>query len=419
MTEMTKGNLTEAEVEAELNRQLTLLEFRTSEIVPEDEFKKMLRKSIETGKPLRVKCGIDPTNPDVHLGHLVPYRKMRQFQDLGHQGVVIIGDYTASIGDPTGKNESRQAITADSVKENAQRYMEQLFTVLDEKKTEVRFQSEWFSKVELRDIIEWAAQTTVAKLISHDTFKKRLDEGLSLSLHEMFYPVLQGIDSVYINADVELGGTDQRFNVLMGRDYQKARSQRPQIAMLLPIITGTCGTQKMSKSLGNYIGILDEPFDKFGKVMSIPDNLMEEYFTYCTSMEQEEIGKIKSGLADGSLHPNETKKQLAEIIVGFFHGEDTAKEMRAQFEAVFKKGGVPEDTPEYSIGGGAPLIDVMVESKMMGSKGEARRMFKQNAVSIIDMDLNGEKVNDENMTIDASYSGKVIKVGKRRFLKLK
>lgn len=421
MTESTtsQSQLSEEQIDAELERQLKILQFRTSEIVPEDDFKKMLRKSIATGKPLRIKCGIDPTNPDVHLGHLVPYRKMRQFQDLGHQGVVIIGDYTASIGDPTGKNESRQSLTAEAVKENAKLYMQQLFTVLDEAKTEVRFQSEWFAKAELRDIIGWAAQTTVAKLISHDTFKKRLDEGLSLSLHEMFYPVLQGIDSVYIEADVELGGTDQRFNVLMGRDYQKARGQRPQVAMLLPIIMGTCGTQKMSKSLGNYIGILDEPFDKFGKVMSIPDELMEEFYTYCTDLQEEDIKAIMAGLKDGSLHPNETKKQLAEKIVTFFHGGESAKQMREQFEAVFKKGGVPEDTPDYSIGAGKALIEILVESKLMASKGEARRMFKQNAVSLIDEDLNGEKVNDENMLIDAQYVGKVIKVGKRKFLRLK
>lgn len=411
--------MTEDQINAELERQLSILQFRTAEIVPENDFKKMLRKSIETGKPLRIKCGIDPTNPDVHLGHLVPYRKMRQFQDLGHQGVVIIGDYTASIGDPTGKNESRQSLSVDDVKENAKHYMKQLFTVLDESKTEVRFQSEWFAKAELRDIIGWAAETTVAKLISHDTFKKRLDDGLSLSLHEMFYPVLQGIDSVYIEADVELGGTDQRFNVLMGRDYQRARGQRPQAAMLLPIITGTCGTQKMSKSLGNYIGILDDPFDKFGKVMSIPDELMVEFYTYCTPLQEREIKEISDGLEQGVLHPNETKKKLAQKIVGFFHGEEIATQMREQFEAVFKKGGVPDDAPSFHVGDGKSLIDILVESKMLASKGEARRMFKQNAVSIMDEDLNGSKVSDENMLLDHSHEGKVLKVGKRKFLRIK
>ena len=271
--------------EQEFTRQWEALSFGVSEITPEDEFRKMLRHSIKTNTPLRVKCGIDPTSVDVHLGHTVPYRKMRQFQDFGHIGVVIIGDYTASIGDPSGKNESRPPLDSSTVQLNAKKYMEQIFTVLNKDKTEVCYQSEWFSNVGLKDLLLWAGQTTIAKLLGHDTFKARLDEGSSLSLHELFYPVLQGIDSVYVKADVELGGTDQRFNVLMGRDYQKNKNMRPQVAMLLPIITGTCGTQKMSKSLDNYIGILDDPFDKFGKVMSIPDDLMPEYIKYVSGMD--------------------------------------------------------------------------------------------------------------------------------------
>ncbi len=253
-------------LEQEFQRQLAILRFGISEVTPEDEFAKMLRHSVYSGTPLRIKCGIDPTGSDVHLGHLVPYRKMRQFQDLGHIGVVIIGDYTASVGDPTGKNESRPALSMEQVRKNASNYMEQLFSVLDRNKTEIRYQSEWFGSIGLKEVIAWAAQTTVAKLLSHDTFKNRLESGCSLSLHEMFYPVLQGIDSVYVKADVELGGTDQKFNVLMGRDYQKNQAMRPQVAMLMPIVTGTCGTAKMSKSLNNYIGISDLPFDKFGKV---------------------------------------------------------------------------------------------------------------------------------------------------------
>lgn len=402
-------------LEKEVQKQLEILKYGTVEITPEDEFVKMLRSSIQNDKPLRIKCGIDPTSTDVHIGHSVPYRKMRQFQDLGHTGVVIIGDYTAGIGDPTGKNESRPALSAEKIKENAARYMEQVYTVLNKERTEICFQTQWFSDVGLREMISWAAQTTVAKLIAHETFKERLENGHSLGLHELFYPVLQGIDSVYVKADVELGGTDQKFNVLMGRDYQKNAGLRPQVAMLLPIITGTCGTQKMSKSLGNTIGILDTPFDKFGKVMSIPDQLMPEYFRYVSSLPAQEIEEIIEQLAQGELHPNETKKRLASLIVEFFHGPQSALEMQRQFENVFKKGDVPEDAPETTILQEKAILDVLVEFDLCASKGEARRMIKQNAVSFV----SGDKITDENFILNPNHSGQTLKVGKRKFLKLK
>lgn len=411
---MSEVKKLDPKVEKEVERQFEILSYGTHEIVPEIELKNLLRKSITTGKPLRVKTGIDPTSSDVHVGHLVPYRKMRQFQDLGHIGVVIIGDYTASVGDPTGKNESRKALSAEDVKQNAEKYMDQLLTVLDKEKTEFRWQSEWFESVTLRDVISWAGQTTVAKLLSHDTFKVRLDENQPLSLHEMFYPVLQGIDSVYVKADIELGGTDQRFNVLMGRDYQRARKMTEQVAILLPIILGTCGSQKMSKSLGNYIGILDEPFDKFGKVMSIPDNLMPDYFKYITDTPKDELEKIITGLKEGTSHPNETKKQLAMEIVAFFHGKEVAKEMREKFENVFKKGKVPEDAPELNFERGATLLSVISASKLCASNAEIKRLVKQNAIGIVD----GDKLTNGEMPLDDSFAGKAIKIGKRKFLKL-
>lgn len=413
---MTSSNqeLFDPAVEKEVQRQLKVLKFGASEITPEEDLVKMLRHSIKTNTGLRVKCGIDPTATDVHLGHTVPYRKMRQFQDLGHTGVVIIGDYTASIGDPTGKNESRPSLSPEQIQQNAKKYMEQVYTVLDRDKTEICYQTQWFEKVGLKDVIQWAAQTTVAKLLSHETFRERLDQGNSLSLHELFYPVLQGIDSVYVKADVELGGTDQRFNVLMGRDYQREAGQRPQVAMLLPIITGTCGTQKMSKSLGNAIGLLDAPFDKFGKIMSIPDNLMLEYFKYVTSVGPEECQRLEVELQNGRLHPNELKKQLAENIVSYFHGESVGKEMRSQFENVFKKGDVPEDAPVFKLGGEKTLLEVLIESKTCASKGEARRMIKQNAVRFV----GGDKIEDESLLLTSTHDGQVVKVGKRKFLKL-
>lgn len=409
-----KEEILDPKVELEVKRQLEILIGGVTEITPENDFVKMLRHSISTCTPLRVKCGIDPTASDVHLGHLVPYRKMRQFQDLGHTGVVIIGDYTACIGDPTGKNESRKSLSKEAVAENANKYMDQVFTVLDKDRTEVRFQSEWFSDVSLSDVINWASQTTVAKLLSHETFRERIEGGNPLSLHEMFYPMLQGVDSVYIKADVELGGTDQKFNVLMGRDYQRAAELRPQVAMLLPIITGTCGTQKMSKSLGNYIGILDEPFDKFGKIMSIPDDLMVEYFQYVAAESESECERIKSGLLNGDLHPNEMKKQLAAKVVKFFHGEEIAKEMRDKFESVFKKKGVPDDAPEYSFVRGEDIVSVLVNSKLFSSKSEIRRLLKQNAIGVFE----GEKIQEAEFKLDDSFAGKTLKIGKRKFLKL-
>jgi tyrosyl-tRNA synthetase len=401
-------------IKKELQRQLDILEYAVSEITPRDEFIKMLAHSIANNKPLRVKCGIDPTATDVHLGHTIPYRKMRQFQDLGHIGVVVIGDYTAQIGDPTGKNESRQALTIEQTKQNAKLYFEQVGKVLLKDKTEVRYQSEWFEKINLHDILGWASETTVAKLLSHDTFKNRLDNNNSLGLHELFYPVLQGMDSVYIKADVELGGSDQKFNVLMGRDYQKSRKLRPQVAMLLPIIIGTCGSQKMSKSLNNYIGVLEEPFEQFGKVMSIPDQLMPDYIKYASSFDLRAKKDYIEKLANNEIHPNEMKKLLASSIVSLFHGEAIGAEMRVKFEDVFKKKQVPDDVATFQMNGSMTILNLLVESKVVASNGEARRMLKQNAVSIVD----GVKITDEKYLLDQSFLGKVIKIGRRKFVKL-
>jgi tyrosyl-tRNA synthetase len=397
----------------EFNKQLEYLSYGTIEITPENEFHKMLAHSIKNNKPLRVKCGIDPTTKDVHLGHSIPYRKMRQFQELGHKGVVIIGDYTAQIGDPTGKEQSRPSLSKEDVKQNAETYMQQVSSILLMDNTEIKYQSEWFEKVNLLDLMSWAKQTTVAKLLSHETFSNRLDNEQSLGLHELFYPVLQGIDSVYIKADVELGGSDQKFNVLMGRDYQKLFDLRPQVAMLLPIILGVDGKQKMSKSLNNYIAINDEPFDKFGKLMSIPDELMSEYATYLSSMDQVEFQKFIGSIKDGSLHPNEGKKQLAVNIVAYYHGQEIALKMREQFEKVFAQKKLPDEIEEYNISTNKDLLTILIDQQMIKSKSEGRRLIKQNAISIVD----GEKITDAELIIDQNYKNKVIKIGKRRFLK--
>jgi tyrosyl-tRNA synthetase len=410
---MEKENIDPA-LEREVQKQLNLLEYATVEITPRDEFVTMLRHSIKSGKPLRVKCGIDPTGTDVHLGHTIPYRKMRQFQELGHTGVVIIGDYTAQIGDPSGKNDSRPTLTSEQTKRNAEKYFEQVSKVLMVDRTEVRYQTEWFAKVTLHDLLQWAGQTTVAKLLSHDTFKNRLENNFSLGLHELFYPVLQGMDSVFINSDVELGGSDQKFNVLMGRDYQKHRGMRPQVAILLPIILGTCGTQKMSKSLGNMIAVLDAPFDQFGKVMSIPDALMEEYIKFASNFDIAKKEELIAGLKNQSLHPNEVKKALASNIVSIFNGPAVGDEMRSKFEEVFKNKQVPDDAAEFKILEPINIIALLTQTEVLESNGEVRRMLKQNAISFME----GDKIADEKFMLDQSHAGKVIKVGKRKFLKL-
>ena len=399
----------------ELTRQLEILEFGVVEITPRDEFVLALKESLRLAKPLRVKCGIDPTRVDIHLGHFVPYRKMRAFQDLGHQGVVVIGDYTAQIGDPSGRDESRKFLGADVVKENCRFYERQLLKVLDKEKTEFRYQSEWYENGRLTDVLSWAAQTTVAKLISHDTFRKRMAEGLSLGLHELFYPVLQGMDSVQVCADVELGGSDQKFNVLMGRDYQKNRGQRPQAAMLFPLVTGLDGHQKMSASLDNYIGVEDEAFDMFGKVMSIGDDLMLEYFKHLACLSPSEYRDKESQLQQNQIHPNEAKKQLAARIVDLFHGSGEGEQQRKQFERVFSKKKIPDDVPLYEYSLGDSLMEIIMTAHLLPSKSEVRRMLSQGGVGLVD----GDKLTDEGQCFDQSCDGKVLKVGKRKFLKLK
>lgn len=398
----------------EFQRQWEKLSRGIVEITPEEEFSQMLKDSIEKNKPLRVKCGIDPTNTDIHIGHMVPYRKMREFQDLGHIGVVVIGDYTARIGDPTGKTESRPSLTEEEVKNNSKDYMEQVFSILDREKTEIRYQSEWFESVGLSKLLQWASETTVAKLMSHDTFKNRLETGESLSLHELFYPVLQGMDSVFIKSDIELGGSDQKFNVLMGRDYQRHRGLRPQVAVLMPLIMGTCGSQKMSKSLDNYIGVKSEPFDKFGKVMSIPDELMLNYALYASGFSSEERRSFKEDLESGRLHPNEAKKRLATSVVELYHGLEIALEMRGQFERVFAKKKLPDEVPEWKFSRGEKLVNEVVSSGLFKSNGEVRRLIKQGAVSIVD----GKKIEETEFVLNEDFSGLVLKFGKRKFLKL-
>lgn len=390
--------------------EMKIIKKGVEEIISENELIKKLTQSKESGKPLRIKYGIDPTGYDVHIGHLVPIRKMREFQDMGHTGVIIIGDFTAQIGDPTGKDESRPPLTKDKILKNAEKYMEQLYTVLDRDKTEVRMQTEWFGDMTMSDVLKLMGKFTLAQFMAHDTFRKRYENGQTLGLHEIMYPILQSYDSVAIEADVELGATEQKFNILAGRDMQKYFGQPQQIAILSPILMGTDGKEKMSKSLNNYIAVFDTPKEKYGKTMSIPDELIINYFNYATKVSPDEIEKIEKQLKNDEINPKIIKQRLAREIVSLYHGEDVAISAEDEFNLIFKKKDIPDDIPEFNISGATKIIDILTQSKTCASGGEARRMIKQNAVSI-----DGKKITDIFQEITEEC---VIKVGKRRFVKV-
>jgi tyrosyl-tRNA synthetase len=395
-----------------LDDKLNIIKKGAEEIVPMHELIEKLKKHDKTGTPLRIKYGIDPTNYEVHIGHLVPIRKMREFQDLGHIGVIIIGDYTAQIGDPTGRDESRPPLTAQKVKENAERYMEQLYTVLDKNKTEVHYQTEWFDNMTLKDVLSIMGKFTVAQFMAHDTFRKRMENNLPLFMHEMMYPILQGYDSVAIKADVELGATEQKFNILFGREMQHLYGMEQQIALLSPILMGTCGKNKMSKSLGNYIAIFDTANDKYGKVMSIPDDLIINYFLYATKLSNEEINDIKTKLSNGE-NPKYIKQQLAREIVTIYHGNDAAINAENEFNKIFSNKEIPTEIEEYKIGTTEiGIVNLMANSGLVASNSEARRLIKSGAVY-----LDNVKITDEHHKIIIDNEV-ILKVGKRKFLKL-
>jgi tyrosyl-tRNA synthetase len=390
--------------------EMKLIRQGVEEIIPEDELLKKLEKSEKTGKPLRIKYGIDPTGSDVHIGHLVPIRKMRNFQDMGHTGVIIIGDFTAQIGDPTGRDESRPPLTAADVKRNAEKYMDQLYTVLDKDKTEVRWQTEWFGDMNMSAVLKLMGKWTLAQFMAHDTFRRRYEAGLSLGMHEIMYPILQSYDSVAIEADVELGATEQKFNILCGRDMQRYHGQEQQIAILSPILMGTDGINKMGKSMGNYIAVYDTAQDKYGKVMSIPDELIINYFNYATKLGPDEVAEIEKELESGNINPKFIKQRLAREIVALYHGRDIAAEAEEHFNTVFSQKKIPDDMPEFQITPPARITDVLVQSGLCASNGEVKRLIKQNAISI-----DNEKIKDLNFMLTKPV---IIKAGKRRFLKI-
>ena len=386
--------------------QLEILKENAVDLVTEGE----LLERLKEGRPLRVKLGVDPSRPDLHLGHMVVLRKLRQFQDLGHHVILIIGDFTGMIGDPSGRNETRPMLSEEEIKENAKTYAEQAFKVLDPEKTELRYNSEWLGKMTFADVIKLAAKYTVARMLERDDFSKRFKEGIPISISEFLYPLAQAMDSVAINADVELGGTDQLFNLLVGRKIMEEHGLKPQIVMTMPLIEGTDGKQKMSKSYGNYIAFNDSPKDMFGKLMSIPDDLIIKYMRLLTDIPREKIDEYERAMREKRINPRDVKMELAHWITAFFHGKEVADKEKEEFIRVFSKKELPDEMPEISFEKGEKLVDLLVRIGAAPSKSEAKRLIKQGAVK-----LEGEKITDINALVEKPG---VLKVGKRKFYKL-
>ena len=394
--------------------QVRQIKHGVADLINEQDLVKKIEKSIKENKPLVVKLGLDPTAPDIHLGHTVPLRKLRLFQEFGHQVVIVIGGFTARIGDPTGKSATRPPLTKEEVLKNAETYKTQIFKVLDPEKTIVRDNSEWLESMNFADVLRLASSYTVARMMERDDFNKRFKEGRAIGVYEFMYPLMQGQDSVALHADVEFGGTDQTFNLLMGRHLQELEGQEPQVVITMPLLEGLDGVQKMSKSLGNYIGIDEEPKEMYGKAMSIPDELMMRYFMLVTDMPIEEQEDMEKRLESGELHPRDAKMQLARTIVRLYHGEEAALEAEEEFKRVFQQRALPTDIPEYAMD--APTEPIFVpqfctDAGLTASNGEARRSIKAGAFKV-----NGEKYTEENLTLE---EGMIVQVGKRKFIKIK
>jgi tyrosyl-tRNA synthetase len=395
-----------------VEEQLALIERGIVDLISREDLVAKLTRSLETGKPLKIKAGFDPTAPDLHLGHTVLLQKLRHFQQLGHQIYFLIGDFTGLIGDPTGKSDTRPRLTREDIERNAETYKEQVFRILDPDKTEVVFNSTWFEEFSSYDMIRLASELTVARMLEREDFKQRFDSGRPIRIHEFLYPLIQGYDSVALEADVELGGTDQLFNLLMGRDLQRSHGQKPQVVLTVPLLEGLDGVNKMSKSLGNYIGITESPDDIFGKVMSVSDELMFRFYELLSDLSIEEIGALQADLESGRVHPKAVKVQLAKELTARFHDFEAAEAAERNFEQVFALHQLPDNIPEYKISAGEEgiwLPKLLLDAGLVKSTSDGRRMIKQNAVS-----LDGEKVADVDMNVPAQGSV-LIKVGKRRF----
>ncbi len=392
--------------------QHKILTENIAEIITEDEFRKKLEHSVAENKPLRCKLGIDPSAPDLHLGHAVVLHKLRQFQELGHHVIIILGDFTGMVGDPTGRSETRKQLTVEEVMANARTYQEQIFNILDAGKTEMVFNSQWLAKLNFADVIKLASTLTVARMMEREDFSRRYQENIPISIHEFFYPLMQGYDSIAIKADIEFGATEQKFNLLMGRQLQREYGQEPQVAFTMPILVGTDGVQKMSKSLGNYIGITEPPGEIYGKTMSISDDLMPEYYRLATSLSGSEVDLLLEELNSGKLHPRDAKMRLAREIVTLYHGEVAAQAAEEGFKQVFQKGEMPSEMELYSFTAPVGLVDLMLKAGLASSKSEARRLIEQNGVKI-----NSETISDIAYQINRTDQF-VVQVGKRKFARI-
>jgi len=398
-----------------IEEQLEYLKKGTVEIIQEKELLAKLARSVKNNKPLRVKAGFDPTAPDIHVGHTVLIRKMKHFQDLGHDVIFLIGDFTGLIGDPSGQSATRPPMTREQINKNAETYKAQIFKILDPEKTIVDFNSRWLGKLTSFEIINLMAKYTVARILERDDFSIRLKNGQPISSHELLYPLMQAYDSVALQADVELGGTDQKFNLLVGRDIQREYQQEPQIVMTMPLLEGTDGVEKMSKSLNNYIGINEPPAEIFGKIMSISDPLMFRYHELLTDISSSEIEKWQAEIQKGHLNPKDLKARLAGIIVADFWGEEKARQAAEEFDRIFKKKELPDEMLIIELKApDVPLLDLLVDNGILPSRGEAKRLVRQGGISI-----DGQKIEDIGLTIDlAQEDTAVLKIGKRKFYKL-
>jgi len=397
---------------APVKEQLELIIRGTDEVIPIDELEKKLAKSLETGIPLQVKFGCDPSRPDLHIGHGVVLRKLRHFQDLGHEAVLLIGDFTAMIGDPTGRNKTRPQITLAETKQNAQSYIDQASVILSDENLSIVYNSDWLGKMDFSEVINLSSKYTVARMLERDDFTKRYKDGVPISVHEFLYPLAQGYDSVHLKSDVELGGTDQKFNLLVGRDLQKEAGQNPQVIITTPILEGTDGVEKMSKSYDNYIGLTDSPSEIYGRTLSIPDSLIGRYFEFATEVPNEKLTSINNDLENGTSNPRDLKRELARELVALYHDNDAALTAEKEFDALFIQKDEPDDMPEYKLAEPEKLIGIMVKNGMVASNGEGKRMISQGGVR-----LDKEKVDDIHSTIEPGEN-MVLKVGKRKFLRI-
>ena len=380
----------------------------------EQELRERLEESYRTGRPLRVYLGVDPRTSDLHLGHTVPMRKLRQFQELGHTAIFLIGSFTSLVGDPSDKDKARQIMDLDTIMENARTYTEQAFKILDREKTVIRYNHEWLAKLTFEDLVHLASHFTVQQFLARENFRKRHEAGDAIFLHEFFYPLMQGYDAVALQTDVQIGGTDQIFNIVVaGRKLQEAFGQRPQVAVIVPILPGTDGVVKMSKSLGNHIPIMASPEDMYGKVMSLPDQVMITYFKLVTRYKPDQIEQIESDLKTGRRHPRDVKMELAREIVSIFHGEDAARQAEAHFVRVFQQRELPEEMPSWRVEGPTPVVDILAAAGLTKSKGEARRLIRQGGVRLDD-----EKITDTEFIFSPDGKEHVLRVGRRRFLRV-